>query len=120
MRERLGFGTFQAGEVAHVDHVDAHRAQLRFEGATRVRRRVRELSCAGKSLHHSHEGGVERELSDIDRPYVTLIEAARKQPTISVLWRLAVAIDLTPQDFAKRIERFNVELQRVSHGSSTR
>ena len=56
----------------------------------------------------------------IDRPYVTLIEATRKQPTVSVLWRLAVAIDLTPQDFAKRIERFNVELQRVSDGSSTR
>jgi transcriptional regulator with XRE-family HTH domain len=55
----------------------------------------------------------------IDRPYVTLIEAARKQPTISVLWRLAVAIDLTPQDFAGRIERFNQELQRVADGSSS-
>lgn len=54
----------------------------------------------------------------IDRPYVTLIEAARKQPTISVLWRLAVAIDLTPPDFAKRIERFNRELQRVADGSA--
>ncbi|MFG6412713.1 helix-turn-helix domain-containing protein [Roseateles sp. DC23W] len=43
----------------------------------------------------------------IDRPYVTLIESARKQPTISVLWRLAVALDLTPSEFAGRIERFH-------------
>jgi len=54
----------------------------------------------------------------IDRPYVTLIEAARKQPTISVLWRLAVAIDLAPQEFAERIERFNRQLQRVADGPS--
>ncbi len=56
----------------------------------------------------------------IDRPYVTLIEAARKQPTISVLWRLSVAVDLAPPDFAARIERFNQELQRVADGSSPR
>ena len=52
----------------------------------------------------------------IDRPYVTLIEAARKQPTISVLWRLAVAIDLAPHEFAQRIERINQDLNRVAGG----
>lgn len=50
----------------------------------------------------------------IDRPYVTLIEAARKQPTVSVFWRLAAALDLTAADFARRIERFNRQLQRVA------
>ena len=56
----------------------------------------------------------------IDRPYVTLIEAARKQPTISVLWRLAVAVDLAPPDFAARIERFRQQLQRVADAPSSR
>jgi transcriptional regulator with XRE-family HTH domain len=55
----------------------------------------------------------------IDRPFVTLIESARKQPTISVLWRLSTAVDLTPADFAGRIERFNRELQRVADGSTS-
>lgn len=52
----------------------------------------------------------------IDRPFLTLIEAARKQPTISVLWRLSTAIDLTPAEFAGRIERFNQQLQRAADG----
>ena len=56
----------------------------------------------------------------IDRPYVTLIEAARKQPTISVLWRLAIAIDLTPEEFAGRIERFNKALERVVTGTTSK
>ena len=55
----------------------------------------------------------------IDRPYVTLIESARKQPTISVLWRLAVAIDLTPPEFAARIESFNQELQAIALSASS-
>jgi len=50
----------------------------------------------------------------LDRPFVTLIESARKQPTISVLWRLSVALDLTPADFAGRIERLNQQLQRAA------
>lgn len=56
----------------------------------------------------------------VDRPFVTLIESARKQPTISVLWRLSVALDLSPADFASRIERFNQELQRVADGAASR
>ena len=52
--------------------------------------------------------------AEIDRPYVTLIEAARKQPTISVLWKLAAAIELTPAEFAERIERTHRALQRAT------
>lgn len=42
--------------------------------------------------------------ADIDRPFVTLIESARKQPTISVLWRLAIAMQLTPSDLVARVD----------------
>lgn len=51
--------------------------------------------------------------AEIDRPYITLIEAARKQPTVSVFWRLAVAVELTPGAFADRVEKFHQDLQRV-------
>ena len=42
---------------------------------------------------------------DLDRPYISLIEVGRKQPTISVLYRLAGALDLTLEAFAGRVER---------------
>ena len=56
--------------------------------------------------------------AEIDRPFITLIESARKQPTISVLWRLAAAIQLTPADFAARIEKRHQALQRVARAAS--
>lgn len=42
---------------------------------------------------------------DIDRPYISLLEVGKKQPTVSVLFRLATALDLTFEEFAGRIER---------------
>lgn len=42
--------------------------------------------------------------AEIDRPYITLMEAARKQPTISVFWKLAAALQLEPSALAQRIE----------------
>ena len=41
---------------------------------------------------------------DIDRPYVTLIEGARKQPTLSVIWRLASGLELRPEEFVRRVD----------------
>lgn len=41
---------------------------------------------------------------DIDRPYISLIEVGRKQPTISVLYRISSALELTFADFCRRIE----------------
>lgn len=55
--------------------------------------------------------------AEIDRPFITLIESAAKQPTISVLWRLAAAVDLTPADFAARVDRRYQDF-RVVAGSS--
>lgn len=43
--------------------------------------------------------------AEIDRPYVTLIESASKQPTVSVLWKLAAAVKLTPAELVARVDR---------------
>ena len=51
---------------------------------------------------------------ELDRPYITLIESARKQPTISVLHRLAGALELSLGEFCHRVEdRYRTELKAV-------
>lgn len=57
--------------------------------------------------------------AEIDRPFVTLIESARKQPTVSVLWRLAAAVQLTPADLVARIDARYEALQSTQPASST-
>lgn len=42
---------------------------------------------------------------ELDRPYISLIEVGKKQPTISVLYKLAVALNLTFDEFARGIDR---------------
>lgn len=41
---------------------------------------------------------------ELDRPYITLIEIGRKQPTISVLHRLSGALELSLADLCARVE----------------
>lgn len=41
---------------------------------------------------------------DLDRPFISLIEVGKKQPTISVLYRLASALELSFSEFAGRVE----------------
>ena len=49
---------------------------------------------------------------ELDRPYITMIEGARKQPTISVLQRLAEALELSLGEFYQRVDdRYRTELQ---------
>jgi len=43
--------------------------------------------------------------AELDRPFITMIESAKKQPTVSVLWRLAVALQLSPGDFVQRVDQ---------------
>jgi transcriptional regulator with XRE-family HTH domain len=43
--------------------------------------------------------------SGLDRPYISLLEKGRKQPTLSVLFRLAVGLGLTLEELAGRVER---------------
>jgi transcriptional regulator with XRE-family HTH domain len=42
---------------------------------------------------------------DLDRPYISLIEVARKQPTLSVLWRLADGLELDASELMQRLKR---------------
>jgi transcriptional regulator with XRE-family HTH domain len=41
---------------------------------------------------------------DLDRPFITMMEAGRKQPTLSVLWRLAGGLQLTVAELSARID----------------
>lgn len=51
---------------------------------------------------------------NIDRPFISLIEVGRKQPSISVLYALCVALQFSFADFAERIERRYQKQQRVA------
>lgn len=42
---------------------------------------------------------------DLDRPYISLIEVGKKQPTISVLMRLSDGLGLSLGVFMRRVER---------------
>jgi transcriptional regulator with XRE-family HTH domain len=42
---------------------------------------------------------------DLDRPFISLIEVGKKQPTISVLYRLAEGLALEFQELASRIDQ---------------
>jgi transcriptional regulator with XRE-family HTH domain len=49
---------------------------------------------------------------ELDRPFISLIEVGKKQPTISVLYRIATALDLPFGDFCERIDaRYRAELK---------
>lgn len=52
--------------------------------------------------------------AELDRPYISMIEVARKQPTLSVLYRLAVALELSLTVFMRRVEQRYQELKKVA------
>lgn len=57
---------------------------------------------------------------ELDRPFITMIESGRKQPTISVLHRLAVALDLSLGELCQRVEnRYRAELAAATASLST-
>lgn len=62
-----------------------------------------EIKARRLELEYSQEDLAGR--CELDRPYISLIEVGKKQPTISVLYRLAGALDLSFEEFARRIER---------------
>jgi transcriptional regulator with XRE-family HTH domain len=53
---------------------------------------------------------------DLDRPYITMIESGRKQPTISVMYRLALALDLTLAELSARVEARYVATMALGAG----
>lgn len=55
---------------------------------------------------------------DLDRPYISLIEVGRKQPTISVLYKIAMGLNFTFPEFADRIERrYKLSLRAKAKGA---
>ena len=44
-------------------------------------------------------------LADIDRPYLTALEAGRKQPSLSTIYKTAVGLGLTPGALLDAVER---------------
>ena len=57
---------------------------------------------------------------ELDRPFITMIESGRKQPTISVLHRLAGALDLSLGELCQRVEgRYRAEAAAAAAGLST-
>lgn len=83
----------------------AHGAE--FEGRT-GRRHDRPRRGAFDVIGRNELGLTQEDVAgqaEIDRPFVTLIESAKKQPTVSVLWKLAAALQLSPAEFAERVDR---------------
>ena len=55
---------------------------------------------------------------EIDRPYITLIEAGAKQPSISVLWRLAAGLGLTTSQLTELVDQRLGRLLSSDQGSA--
>lgn len=41
---------------------------------------------------------------DLDRPFITLMESGKKQPTVSVLWRLAAGLEISVAELVARVD----------------
>lgn len=50
----------------------------------------------------------------LDRPYISLIEVGRKQPTLSVLYKLADALELPLGVFMQRVQDRYLQATSVS------
>jgi transcriptional regulator with XRE-family HTH domain len=72
--------------------------------ATEIKIRRTELGLTQEALAGS---------IDLDRPYVTLLEAAKKQPTVSVIWKLAAGLELSPADFMGRVDKRYAKRRRL-------
>jgi transcriptional regulator with XRE-family HTH domain len=44
------------------------------------------------------------ELCDLDRTYISLLERGLRQPTISTLFKIANALNITPSELIKKVE----------------
>jgi len=57
----------------------------------------------------------------IDRPFISLIEVGRKQPTVSVLFALSIALEMTFADLASRVEaRYRKVLRAATRARPTK
>lgn len=44
------------------------------------------------------------EYCDLDRTYISLLERGQRQPTITTIFKLAKALDITPSALIKKVE----------------
>jgi transcriptional regulator with XRE-family HTH domain len=44
------------------------------------------------------------EYCDLDRTYISLLERGLRQPTITTLFKLSKALNISPSDFIKKVE----------------
>lgn len=73
--------------------------------STEIKLRRRELGFSQEDL-----AGI----CQLDRPYISLIEVGRKQPTLSVLLRLADGLQYSLADFMGRVQqRYFLEMAVV-------
>ena len=56
---------------------------------------------------------------DLDRPFITLMESGKKQPTVSVLWRLASGLQMTVAELAACVDERLDRLQNPPGSTST-
>jgi transcriptional regulator with XRE-family HTH domain len=50
---------------------------------------------------------------ELDRPYISLIEVGKKQPSLSVLWRIATGLEWRLSTLAERVERRYEHEERI-------
>ena len=56
--------------------------------------------------------------ADVDRNYVSLIELGRNSPSVRLMFRLCDALDITPSDMLKDVER-RIRVQAKGHTVTT-
>jgi transcriptional regulator with XRE-family HTH domain len=68
------------------------------------------LTAFGRVLREQREArGLSQEAlalsASVDRTFVSQIERAIRQPTLTTLWKLAKALDIQPSTLVSRVER---------------
>lgn len=75
-----------------------------------------EIKARRLELHISQEDLASR--CELDRPYLSLIEVGRKQPSLSVLWKIAAGLEWRLSDLTSRLERRYEREERVRRRSA--
>jgi transcriptional regulator with XRE-family HTH domain len=55
---------------------------------------------------------------ELDRPYITMMEAGKKQPSVSVFWMLAAGVQLSAAELAARVDEKLKVLHAVARKAS--
>jgi transcriptional regulator with XRE-family HTH domain len=50
------------------------------------------------------------EYCDLDRTYISLLERGLRQPTITTIFKLAKALNVTPSSMIERVDRMSKEI----------